>query len=121
MDYSKVGLKREKVSRIDIFSDDEIKEIFEIINKGRNKCSTLIIFKIMLYAGGTLKEINSIKVFFYTKDVAKEKYYIDLEAKEIVFDGSNHYLLPDGICNDIANHHKELKKDIKRNYRLLCR
>lgn len=114
MDYSKVNFKREKISRIDIFSDDEIKEIFEIINKGRNKYSTLIIFKIMLYTGCTLREINSIQVFFYTKDVAKKKYYIDLEAREIILDGSNHYILPDGIYNDIENHHKELKKRYKK-------
>lgn len=115
MDYSKVNFKREKISRIDVFSDEEIEEIFEIINKGRNKYSTLIIFKLMLYTGCTLNEIDSINVFFYTKDIPKnEKNYIDLEAKKIVFNCSNYYLLPDGIYKDIENHHKDLKKRYKK-------
>lgn len=115
MDYSKVNFKRKKISRIEVFSDDEIEEIFEIINKGRNKYSNSIIFKIMLYTGCTLNEIDSLDVLFYTKDVTEnKKNYIDLEAKKIVFNGSNHYILPDGIYNDIEAHHKELKKRYKK-------
>jgi len=111
MDYSKVNFKREKNTNFEVFTDSEIKEIFDIIDNERNKYSNRIIFKMLLYTGCSLKELDSFVVFFYKKDIPKNKEKcIDLESSKLFFDKSNEFVLPNGIMSDIKAYHEELKQ-----------
>ncbi len=119
MDYVKVKIDRIKKIEYGIFKDDELKEIFEIIDNEKNeqiKLSNRILFNLMFYTGCTLNEVYSLNVYEEEGHVLDDDNYIVLETKKIYFRNPNsrEFKLFDNICTDILNYRKIILKKLNK-------
>ena len=119
MNFEKVNFERVKHFEIVTFSDSEIAELFEKIeyeNNEKTRLSNRIIFKLLLYTGCTLKELDSLIVFQHSSDVIDEDNYITLDTKEIFFRYpiQRKFILHDNLICDIKNYYKNVEKKINR-------
>lgn len=120
LDFDKVNFKRINNRVIEIFTDEELYELFILINESKNKLnrvSNRIIFSILLYTGCTLKELNSINVFKNESDVVDEDNYITLDNKKIHFRYPNirEFLLYDCIIKDIEEYYVIIENWLGKN------
>lgn len=119
LEFDKVNFEKILNKEFQLFSDDDVDEVFRIINKGRNKEIRLrdeIMFKLLIYTGCTLKELNMMNVYRCKEksEDPDDDNYIILEEKEIHFRIQTNRILPlpNNIVSLIDEYHKYMSKKI---------
>jgi site-specific recombinase XerD len=91
VDYSQVNREKVIKENIEVFNDEEIKEIFKVVNTiSRDeviKARDQLIFQFLFYTGITLGELHSLKVFqsHMSSNTEEADYFILLDQKVVFF------------------------------------
>ncbi|QZY56670.1 tyrosine-type recombinase/integrase [Crassaminicella profunda] len=106
IEFDKIQYKRGKSSNFIVYSEKEIKEIFQIINEKNRESLKLrdrVMYSLLFYTGCTLKELHSINIYRTIKDFYDDDFYIILDKKVIGFRNPNlrEIPLPNKIIENI--------------------
>jgi site-specific recombinase XerD len=101
LDWTRVNFEAVIDRTFETLNDNEVEEMFSIINKQKNPITKLrdeIIFNILFFTGCTLKELHSLVVFSSREQkddaIGESIYYILLKEKEIFLGGQFNRVLP---------------------------
>lgn len=112
IDFSKVNITRVKNTVFKTFTDEEVKEIFSIINAENTddiKIGNSIFYQILFYTGCSLGEVIDIFVYQTSDDLREEESgnYILLDKKILHFDcPTREFILYDKLIDTIKQYHQ---------------
>lgn len=109
IDYNKIQFLRVRYSNIEYFNDDNVVELFKLINRNKRiivKIRDRFLFNILFYTGCTFKELHSLNIYNNSSNYTDDDNYILLDKKTIHFRNphARKLQLPDFIIEDIKNY-----------------